>query len=121
MPVEPTVRGALAAHPLAQAFAAEVLGVHRRYATEVVAAFGLCPFLREVDAAFGEFIVLLDRAPDVLSVCEVAAASSRSVVHLVYPCVEMAPTVFERFGAAVGDALRRTRPDPPVLAVFHPQ
>ena len=64
--LEPMVRGKLASHPEATAFAAEVLRVHRRYATEIVQAYALCPFTRDVDVAFGKFCVMLDREPDQL-------------------------------------------------------
>ena len=52
------LRGKLANHPLAAAFAREVERVHRRYATEAILAFRLCPFLRDAETGFPRRVVL---------------------------------------------------------------
>ncbi len=102
----PEIAGALADHPAARALAAEVLRIHRRYADEVVGAFRLCPFFRDAESSFGHFCVMIDRLIDVTAACAAATRAPVSVVHLVYPRVDVAPPVFERFGNAVGAALR---------------
>src|SRR5262245_20859948 len=113
------VHGELAADPQARAFAAEVERVQRRYGEEVVAAFGLCPFLRDVESGFGRFCVFLDREPDLGRTVAVALAGE-GVAHLVFPLATLGATAFERFGAAVGAALKQRAPEPPVIATFHP-
>jgi len=118
----PTIRGKLAEHAGAVAFAAEVWRVHRRYAEEIVGRHRLCPFMKEPETAFGDFVVVLDDAPDLALAREVALAARGTVVHLVYPLIEIEPRTFERFGAEVGAALRESLPHPaPVIASFHPR
>lgn len=113
--------GALASHPQAAAFAAEVERVHRRYAEEIVGAFRLCPFFRDADSAFGRFCVVLDPVPDAERALGVATAGE-GVAHLVYPLAGgVEATAFERFGAALGRALKATLPRAPVMATFHPR
>lgn len=135
------VLGALAGHPAAAAFAEEVHRVHRRYLHEVVAAFALCPHVKppgvrgpgapgaeglpsDGDAAFGAFVVMLDREPDVAATAAAARAITDPVAHLVFPLVTLAPPPFERFASAFGAVVRRERlaagDDVPVLAAFHP-
>jgi hypothetical protein len=111
--------GDLATDPLAGALAAEVQRVHRRYAQEVVSEFALCPFLRDVESGFGRFCVFLDREPSLDRALQVALAGD-GVAHLVFPLVPTAPTAFERFGAALGGALRTAADPAPVIATFHP-
>lgn len=118
---ELAIRGALRDHSAAAALAAEVQRVHRRYAVEVVAAFGLCPFLRDPDTAFGRFFVMLDRDLDVAAACAAFREAGSPVVHIVYPCADPTPTAFERFAGALHDALRRSTDRPPVMAAFHPR
>ena len=116
------VHGELAADPRARALAAEVERVQRRYAEEVVAAFGLCPFLRDVESGFGRFCVFLDPEPDLGRTVSVALAGE-GVAHLIFPLTTLGATAFERFGAAVGAALKqRAHPSggAPVIATFHP-
>jgi len=113
--------GALAAHPQAPAFAAEVQRVHRRYAEEVVGAFQLCPFLRDAESAFGRFCVVLDPVPDVDEALR-AATGGEGVAHLVYPLAgAVEATAFERFGAALYRAIKAAIPRAPVMATFHPR
>jgi hypothetical protein len=135
------VLGALAGHVAAAAFAEEVHRVHRRYLHEVVAAFALCPHVKppgvrgpgapgaeglpsDGEAAFGAFVVMLDREPDVGATVAAARTIAEPVAHLVFPLVTLAPPPFERFASAFGDAVRRERlaagEDVPVLAAFHP-
>jgi len=119
----PLVRGPLAGHPLAAAFAAQVHRVHRRYAAEVVAANRLCPFLRDVDTGFGAFVAMLDpRAePDVDEAVAAIRAAENPIIHVVYPLIRPAPSAFERFAGRLGSAIKRAFPSPPVMATFHPE
>lgn len=118
----PLVRGPLAAHPLAARFVEEVHRIHTRYAAEVVAANRLCPFLRDVETGFGRFCVVLDprEEPDVEAAVEVVVAAAAPVIHVVYPLVRPAPSLFERFSGKVNRALKNALPELPVMATFHP-
>ena len=117
----PTIVGSLASHPLAAALAAEVQRLHRRYANEIVGTFRLCPFMKDADTAFGHFVVILDGRLDVGVARDAVVRSKSTVVHLVYPRVDTEPTVFERFGSQVGQALREAIRPAPVIAAFHPR
>jgi hypothetical protein len=130
--LDPLLFGPLRDHPAALALAREVVRVNKRYATEVVAAHRLCPFVRDVDVAFGRFVVVLSREADLAEAKEAFARAESAVVHIVYPLYRAAPSEFERFGAAVGRAARdvwralpdsdaRFGPEPPVIATFHPE
>ncbi len=121
----PILAGRLASHPLAPAFATEVARVHRRYATEVVAAFALCPFMSDPVSAFGRFCVVLDRDPE-LETAVAHATVEPGVVHLVYPLARCDVATFERFGSSVHEGARREaakleRSVLPVHATFHPE
>lgn len=118
----PLLRGPLRAHPLAVRFAAEVHRVHRRYASEVVAAHHLCPFLRDVDTGFGAFIAMLDPCPEPDLEAAVAAilAAGNPVIHVVFPLIRPLPSVIERFSGRLAQALKKEMPSPPVMAAFHP-
>ncbi len=116
----PLVRGSLQGHPLAASFAAEVHRVHRRYAAEVVAKNGFCPFLKDVDTGFGRFCVMLDPEPDVDGALAAVRAAGTSVIHLVYPCTLLPTSPFEKFAGRLGEALKQSLRDPPVMATFHP-
>ncbi len=116
----PSLRGALAAHPQAEAFGREVARIHRRYAAEVVAKNQLCPFLRDVESGFGDFYVVLDTVLDPAEACAAVVSAASSVVHIVYPCVRSSPGSFESFAGEVRRALKESLPSPPVMAVFHP-
>lgn len=115
------VRGELAAHPRAVELAREVHRVHQRYATEAIFAFRLCPFLRDPATGFGEFVVMLDRAPSVETAREALLAATLPIVHLVYPLVTMPASPFERFAAALSRDLKSAMEKPPVQATFHPE
>jgi hypothetical protein len=114
------VAGALAHHAAAADFAAVVERVHHRYATEVVGAFRLCPFMRDPETAFGRFVVMLDREPDTRTAAAEVIAAGSQVVHVVYPLVRGAPSSFERFGNEVHQAVARQTHGGPVHATFHP-
>ena len=114
------VRGSLRSHPLAARFADEVHRVHRRYAAEVVARNGLCPFLRDVDTGFGRFCVMLDDEPSVDGALGAVNDAGTSVIHLVYPRAPYAASQFEKFSGKLGEALKKSLRDPPVMATFHP-
>jgi hypothetical protein len=117
----PLLRGPLAGHAAAAAFAAEVHRVHRRYAAEVVAANHLCPFLRDVDTGFGAFVVMLDAGePAVDATLEAIRAAASPVTHVIFPLVRPVPSLFERFAGRIGQALKKALRDPPVMATFHP-
>ena len=115
------VAGALATRAAARAFAAVVQRVHHRYATEVVGAHALCPFMRDPARSFGRFCVMLDREPDLEAALAEVVAAGTQVVHLVYPLVAMDVTPFERFGNELHQRVARTLPSPPVHATFHPK
>jgi hypothetical protein len=95
--------------------------VHRRFATEVVFAFSLCPFMKEPDTAFGRFFVMLDHALDTAATLDAVMHASSPVVHVVFPCIKPASSVFEKFASGLGKALREAVHSPPVMAAFHPE
>lgn len=119
--LEPMIRGKLATHPNAHAFAAEVLHVNKRYATEIVQQFGLCPFTRDVDVAFGKFCVMLDHEPDHDATRAAIVEAKSPVLHVVFPLALPAPNVFERFASTLVASLRGHLASPPVMAAFHPE
>jgi len=123
--VDTLLRGPLRGHPAAAALATEVVRIHRRYATEIVAENRLCPFLRDVDTGFGRFCVMLDRGElDVAAAVEAVLAADSPIIHLVYPCVRPPSPVFEKFSAKLAHALKEAFPAPtrpPVMATFHPE
>jgi hypothetical protein len=118
---EVVVMGELADYPAARCFAGEVRRIHGRYADEVVVHYRLCPFLRDVDAGFGCFCVMLDRQPDLSTALAAVRAAGTSVVHVIFPCIRTSPPKFERFASLLRDELRRTCSPAPVLAAFHPE
>lgn len=130
--LDPVLQGALADHPKALAFAAEIMRVHRRYAGEVVAAHHLCPFLKDVDTGFGTFCVIVDREPSIETVIAAIMRAPTPIVHVVFPLFHPAPSDFERFSAKVMSALKDAigagrlplfaggKPVSPVAATFHP-
>jgi len=118
--LEPIVGGTFASHPLAPAFAGEVLRVHRRYATEIVQRFSLCPFTRDVDVAFGRFCVMLDHDPDQDAARRAVLAAKNPVVHVVFPLALPPANLFERFASALLASLRDHLDEMPVMAAFHP-
>lgn len=119
--LEPMIRGKLATHPRAHAFAAEVLQVHKRYATEIVQGFSLCPFTRDVEVAFGKFCVMLDREPDHDATRAAILEAKSPVLHVVFPLALPPPNLFERFASTLVASLRGELDSPPVMAAFHPE
>ncbi len=114
-----TLLGELRTHEVAAELAEVVRRVHHRYATEVVGAFGLCPFMNDPETAFGKFVVVLDRALDVPLATECVLAAGVQVVHLIYPLIDAAPPVFERFGNSLHESVARRGRGGPVHATFH--
>lgn len=120
MTTAPIVAGSLADHPVARPFAEVIQQVHHRYATEVVGAFRLCPFMKDPTAAFGRFCVVLETKPSVATAMELVLAETSQVAHLIYPLVRLECALFERFGGDVHKALAATGRGAPVHATFHP-
>ncbi len=127
----PLLFGSLHQHPLALAFANEVVRVNSRYAVEVVSAHKLCPFVRDVNVAFGRFCVGLTTQTDLTEAADVFKAAESPVLHIVYPLLTGPAPDFERFGGDVGRVARdiwravpvgdpRFGAEPPVIATFHP-
>ena len=119
--LEPMIRGKLATHPNATAFAADVLHVHKRYATEIVQQFALCPFTRDVEVAFGKFVVMLDREPDHDATRAAIVEAKSAVLHVFFPLALPPANVFERFASTLVASLRGHLESPPVMAAFHPE
>jgi len=115
-----SIAGALRDHPLASDLAKEVMRVHHRYATEVVGAHRLCPFMNDPETAFGRFCVMLDRTTDLDAALSEVIAAGTSVVHLVYPLIDIDVTSFERFGNRLHMEVGKTLMRAPVHATFHP-
>lgn len=120
MPV-PKRAGRLADHPLAAEFADVVHRIHRRYAAEVVAAFDLCPHLKDVETGFGELTVVIDSNLDTDLLLTIARGASVSVSHVMYPLYDGPSKPFERFASATLATLRKASRSAPVMAVFHPE
>lgn len=119
MPV-PKRAGRLADHPLAAEFADVVHRVHRRYASEVVAAFDLCPHLKDVESGFGELTVVIDSNLDTDLLLTIARGAAVSVSHVMYPLYEGPAKPFEKFASLTLATLRKASALAPVMAVFHP-
>jgi hypothetical protein len=117
---EPVLAGALAGHAFAREFAAVIQQVHHRYATEVVGAFTLCPFMKEPETAFGRFCVVLDEIPDVPTAASLVLTETSQVAHLIYPLVTLSCAEFERFGGELHRVVAASGSDAPVHATFHP-
>lgn len=128
----PLLFGPLRDHPAAEAFSREVVRVHKRFATEVVHGYRLCPFLRDVNKDFGRFCIAMTLCPDLDEARDAFVQAENAIIHMVYPLVPTAPAEFERFGNDVGRAARdiwratpegdtRFGPEPPVIATFHPR
>lgn len=116
-----TIIGELSSAACAQTFSEVVRRVHHRYATEVVDAYRLCPFMKDPETAFGEFVVVLSRSLDVALATARVLEADTQVVHLVYPLVTASPTEFERFGNAVHQGVASSGRGGPVHAAFHPE
>jgi hypothetical protein len=115
------IAGQLSDHTDAEKLAAEVYRVHHRYATEVVGAFRLCPHMKDPESAFGAFCVVLDREPSTETAVDLVVNNRESVVHLIYPLVQLDFGSFETFGKGLLPALAKATSSPPVQAIFHPE
>ncbi len=124
--------GSLAAHARAEAYAAEVCALLHFYATEIVAANRLCPFLHNVDNGLGAVCVVLDREAVVEEAVAAIKATEASVLHVAYPLIPRGEAAsgpatassssrFERFGNALAEGLRRSNGERLVHATFHPE
>src|SRR4051794_27828812 len=100
----PLLFGPLRDHPIALDFAAQVVRVHKRYATEIVASYRLCPFLRDVDTGFGRFCVAMTPRIDLDEARDAFVRAESPIIHMVYPLSRAEPPEFERFGGDVGRA-----------------
>ncbi|NUP11269.1 MAG: hypothetical protein HOW73_34925 [Polyangiaceae bacterium] len=114
-------------HPRAVELATKAHALLVRYATEVVSAHRLCPFLRGVDSGLGAVGVVLDVEPDVEVARLAIEALDEPIVHLVFPLFAAGSSPFERFGNRLAETLRRERSASPtpketlVHASFHPE
>lgn len=123
--------GKLSEHPRAEAYASEVSSLLHQYATDVVAANRLCPFLHQVENGLGAVCIVLDHETDVTEAVAAVRATESSVLHVAYPLLRRgagdgpttasASSKFERFGNALAEGIRRALPEPLVHASFHPE
>ena len=107
-------------HPQARELGEHVHRMVFAYATQVVAAYRLCPFLHNVETGMGAVGVVLDREPDIETGVAAIEALGANVVHLVYPLVGAEASPFERFGNRLSEAVRKRLREPLVHATFHP-
>lgn len=92
-----------------------------RYATEIVSAHRLCPFLHGVDSGLGAVGVVLDVDLDVETGVRAIESLAEPVLHLVFPLYSGPASAFERFGSRLSEAVRRSRREALVHASFHPE
>lgn len=117
----PTLFGALAGTPDAEAFADVVADLMHRYARDIVLKNHLCPFLHNVENGLGAVCVALDRTLDPDATARAIRGTERDVVHVVFPLADRANSpAFERFGNSVAERLRKDGGPPLVHATFHP-
>jgi hypothetical protein len=114
------VFGAHAAHPRAPELAEAAHALLFRYASEIVAAFGLCPFLHNVETGMGDVGIILDTVPDLATAQHAIKTLGGPVLHLAYPLTTVGSSEFERFGSKLAQSLRSVLPEPLVHATFHP-
>jgi len=107
----------------------EALRVYRRYATEVVEAFGLCPWAERArrDGRVAERVILSDDptdfAPSLEAVAALAEDPFTEVALLIYPRFLLNRLDFEEFLARLRDAdnARHSLGEAPfAAAAFHP-
>lgn len=113
--------GRLAGHPRAAELAAAASALLHRYASEVVYAHRLCPFLQNVETGMGAVCVMLDTEPDVARTTAALLASGSNVAHVLFPLVRGEAPPFERFGNKLSESVRKARSEPLVHASFHPR
>lgn len=110
------------------AFVAEVLRLHQRYAEEVVEAFNICPWARRArEEGEWERPVLLQRdlaiEPSLEVIRGLEADPRATVVAIViYPRLAVGPRAFDEFAARVRAADQARHGGRPVYvaATFHP-
>lgn len=115
------VYGAQSAHPRAMELAEKVHALLFRYASDIVAAYGLCPFLHNVETGMGAVGVVLDVEPDVETSVKAVEDLGANVVHLVYPISKLNAAGFERFGSKLAKELDQRLRERLVHATFHPE
>jgi hypothetical protein len=110
------------------ALVAEALRVYRRYAIEIVEAFGLCPWAaRAREAGRVAERVLLQRDTSTAAaldcVFELAESESVDIGLLIFPRLTLDPLAFEHFTASVRERDAERHPlgaIPFAMAAFHP-
>ncbi|HTJ82726.1 MAG TPA: hypothetical protein VL400_13475 [Polyangiaceae bacterium] len=116
-----TIFGERASHPRARALAEAAHALLFRYASDVVAAYGLCPFLHNVETGMGDVGIVLDTVPSQETAQAAIVALGGPVIHLAYPLARATASEFERFGSKLAQSLRTVLPEPLVHATFHPE
>jgi hypothetical protein len=107
---------------------AEALRVYRRYAVEIVEAFGLCPWAARArqNGRVSERVLLQkssDIGPALDCVSELAGNATVDIGLLIFPRLTLDPLAFEHFTALVRDRDAERRPlgaIPFAIAAFHP-
>jgi hypothetical protein len=107
---------------------AEALRVYRRYAIEIVEAFGLCPWAtraRESGRVAERVLLQKDSSASGALECvaELAASASIDIGLLIFPRLTLDPLAFEHFIASVRDRDAERHPlgaIPFAMAAFHP-
>jgi hypothetical protein len=120
-----SVRASALHHPELQA---EALRVYRRYAVEIVEAFGLCPWAaRARQSGRVSERVLLQKSSDTAAaldcVSELAGDANVDIGLLIFPRLTLDPLAFEHFTALVRDRDAERHPlgaIPFAMAAFHP-
>jgi hypothetical protein len=106
----------------------EALRVYRRYAVEIVEAFGLCPWAARArqSGRVSERVLLQkgsDTAPALDCVSELAGDAKVDIGLLIFPLLTLDPLAFEHFTAFVRDRDAERHPlgkIPFAMAAFHP-
>jgi hypothetical protein len=120
-----TERATMVDHP---ELVAEALRVYRRYAVEIVEAFGLCPWAARArqSGRVSERVLLQkgsDAVPALECVGELARDAKVDIGLLIFPRLTLDPLAFEHFTALVRDRDAERRPlgaIPFAMAAFHP-
>jgi hypothetical protein len=115
------IGGRFAGHPRAGELASAASALLHRYASEVVYAHRLCPFLQNVETGMGAVCVMLDTEADVARTTAALLATGSNVAHVLFPLVRGEAPPFERFGNKLSESVRKARSEPLVHASFHPR
>lgn len=108
----------------------EALRVYRRYALEVVEAFGLCPWAAYArrDGRVAEHVILAENTADpqqsLALLASLVEASKTEIALFIYPDLELDRLTFESFVRTLRerDAARYPVGDIPfAMAAFHPE